>query len=203
MRELWLALFVQMASVRRAAALAVAAEDALIERVASRDPQAFAELYDRHTRAVFSLALRVLGDQGDAEDVVQDVFEQAWRQAERFDPARGQPIAWLLNITRSRAIDRLRRRRLDVPAPDGALSTLVADGPGPDALASASVDARALRSALASLPWTQRLPIELAYFEGLSQTEIAQRLEEPVGTIKTRVRLGLLKLRDVLLGSRR
>jgi RNA polymerase sigma-70 factor, ECF subfamily len=176
-----------------------------VSRAAAGDEAALAALYDRHSRAVYSLALRVLADQADAEDVLQDVFAQAWRQAGRYDSRRGPVAAWLLNMARTRAIDRLRARRArpdsHTAASDGAhveLSIPAVD-PG-DALAAAR-DAARVRAALEELPVLQRLAIELAYFEGLTQSEIAARLEQPLGTVKTRIRLGLLKLRDVLSGT--
>jgi RNA polymerase sigma-70 factor (ECF subfamily) len=174
-----------------------------VARAATGDGAALAALYDAHARAVYSLALRIVRDEADAEDVLQDVFAQAWRQARRYDPARGTVAAWLLTMARTRAIDRLRARRArpDTSAPasdDGTwldVSAPVVD-PG-DALA-ASRDAARVRAALEALPLLQRLAIELAYFEGLTQSQIAERLEEPLGTVKTRIRLGLLKLRDAL-----
>ena len=166
---------------------------------------ALAALYDRHARAVYSLALRVVADEADAEEVVQEVFDQAWRQASRYDPARATVAAWLLNMARTRAIDRLRARRA---RPDRAglesehaWSALAASSADPlDALDTAR-DAVRVREALQRLPLIQLVAIELAYFEGLTQTEIAARLEEPLGTVKTRIRVALLKLRDALSGS--
>ena len=166
---------------------------------------ALAALYDRHARAVYSLALRVVTDEADAEEVVQEVFDQAWRQASRYEPARGTVVAWLLNMARTRAIDRLRARRA---RPDRAgleseraWSALPARSADPlDAIDTAR-DAARVRQALQRLPLLQRVAIELAYFEGLTQTEIAARLEEPLGTVKTRIRVALLKLRDALSGS--
>jgi RNA polymerase sigma-70 factor (ECF subfamily) len=169
--------------------------------IVSGDQGAAAGLYDRHSRALYSLILRILGDEGEAEDVLQEVFVQAFRQAGRYDAARGAVAAWLLMMARSRAIDRLRTRRTRVEGRTGEVQVLD-DLPDaqPDA-ASVMLDeeqTRLVREALGELPLLQRVAIELAYYEGLSHTEIAARLEQPLGTVKTRIRLGLLKLRDVL-----
>jgi RNA polymerase sigma-70 factor (ECF subfamily) len=172
-----------------------------LRRVESGDQGAAAVLYDRHARALYSLILRILGDETEAEDVLQEVFVQAFRQAGRYDASRGVVAAWLLMMARSRAIDRLRARRSRVEGRTGEVQVL---NDVPDAqpdVASALLDeerTRLVREALAELPLLQRMAIELAYYEGLSHTEIAERLEQPLGTVKTRIRLGLLKLRDVL-----
>lgn len=177
------------------------ADAAAVGRVAAGDPAALAELYDRHARVVYSLALRIVQDQGDAEDVAQDVFAQAWRQAARYDAARGAVGAWLLTMTRSRAIDRVRARRAR-PETTAGESTLLqdAEAPGTDVAGDlvSEEQAQRVRDALQQLPLLQRMAIELAFYEGLSQREIAERLEQPLGTVKTRIRLGLLKLRDAL-----
>jgi len=172
-----------------------------LRRVVSGDQGAAAVLYDRHARPLYSLILRILGDETEAEDVLQEVFVQAFRQAGRYDASRGVVAAWLLMMARSRAIDRLRARRSRVEGRTGEVQVL---NDVPDAkpdVASAMLDeerTRLVREALAELPLLQRMAIELAYYEGLSHTEIAERLEQPLGTVKTRIRLGLLKLRDVL-----
>ena len=180
---------------------------ACVARAASGDSSALSALYDAHARAVYSLALRVVGDEADAEDVLQEVFTQAWRQASRYDASRGSVAAWLLTMARTRAIDRLRARRArpDTAASMGEQEWLDLSAPvvDPEDAIAAARDAERLREALHELPLLQRLAIELAYFEGLSQSEIADRLEQPLGTVKTRIRLGLLKLRDALSRSAR
>jgi RNA polymerase sigma-70 factor (ECF subfamily) len=176
-----------------------------LQRIASGDQAAAAGLYDRHARPLYSLVLRILGNETEAEDVLQEAFAQAFRQASRYDARRGAVAAWLLTIARSRAIDRLRARRTRVEARTGDVQTLdELPAAQPDA-ASAMIDeerSRLVREALGGLPLLQRMAIELAYYEGLSHAEIAERLEQPLGTVKTRIRLGLLKLRDVLTEGR-
>ena len=175
-----------------------------LRRVVDRDSGGLGTLYDRHGRAVFSLALRILGDESDAEEVTQDVFAQAWRRAGQYDASRGTVAAWLLVMARTRAIDRFRARRV---RPEGSvhedegltLQQLPATSPDAASEMLAAERGQRVRRALEDLPFLQRVAIELAYFEGLSQREIAERLEQPLGTVKTRMRLGLLKLRDALV----
>jgi len=177
-----------------------------VQRMAEGDPAALALVYDRHIRAVFGLVMRVLQDQGDAEDVVQEVFAQAWSQAKRYDATRGSVAAWLLTIARSRAIDRLRATRArpdSAPLPhETAVVELPDPAVGAEGVVLSAESARHVRVALTALPLTQRSAIELAYFEGLTQTEIARQLEQPLGTVKTRIRTGLLKLREALTTHR-
>lgn len=171
----------------------------LIERAAAQDREAFSQLYDRFSSLVFSLAMRMLRAQSDAEDLLQEVFMQVWRQAASYSQERGSPEAWIVNIARSRAIDRLRSiRRRDK-------SFVLTDDPAgaesPDNVESTvgEIEAKlAMNSALASLPEAQRRVLELAYFDGLSQTEIAERLKEPLGTVKTRMRAGIQRLRGII-----
>jgi len=162
-----------------------------------------AELYDRHARPIYSLALRILGDATEAEDIVQEVFSQAWRQAARYSASRGAVAAWLMTLARSRAIDRLRAKRArpgDV-SDERVAGQLVDTGPPADLLVLSSEQVARVRAALDELPLLQRAAIELAYYEGLTHAEIADRLEQPLGTVKTRIRLAMLKLRDVLAGT--
>jgi RNA polymerase sigma-70 factor (ECF subfamily) len=172
----------------------------IVSRMAAGDPQAAGDLYDRHARAVYSLARRMLADSSQAEDIVQEVFTQAWTQARRYDPLRASVATWLLMMTRSRAIDRLRARRGDQrdAAAEGRAEELPDLQPGQDDMAITGQLGERLRDALQSLAEPQRKAIELAYYEGLSQSEISERLREPLGTVKTRIRTGLLKLRDAL-----
>lgn len=172
-----------------------------VARIAAGDANALAELYDRHARLIYSLVLRIVREPGDAEDVVQEVFSQAWHQAARYDRTRGAVGAWLLTIARTRAIDRVRARnaRPDAAAADERVLLDMPDADRPqDELVFDGERVARVRAALESLPMLQRVAIELAFYEGLTQSEIAARLEQPLGTIKTRIRLGLLKLRDAL-----
>ncbi len=171
---------------------------ALIARVEARDADALAALYDRYAARLLGLAARILGDTGEAEEVLQEVFLFVWRAAATFDPARGSVLAWLLVATRSRAIDRLRTRR---PAARAGLTRVdrIPDKPDPSDVEADSATREwetLCRAAIAELPPEQRLALELAYFEGLTHQEISQKTSTPLGTVKTRVRLGLMKLKD-------
>jgi len=178
-----------------------AADRAILDRVAAGDQAALAALYDSHGRGVYSLACRIVTDRSDAEDVVQEVFTQAWQQASRYDQRRATVTGWLLMMTRTRAIDRVRARAAR-PAASGAADTSLPDlpaaGPGMEAEAISAESAARLRRALGDLPDAQRRAIELAYYEGLTQADIAETLKEPLGTVKTRMRSALQKLRAAL-----
>lgn len=179
---------------------------ALIERMAGGDESALSALYDRSSRLIFGLLLRILNDAGLAEEVMLDVYMQVWRQARRYDPVRGKTLAWLVTIARSRAIDRLRSIRQE----EMRKESLDAAGGQGLAFATAFVDPtlaperqKIVRGALAALPQEQREVIEMAYYLGLSHSEIAARLGQPLGTVKTRTRLGMMKLREQLKDSYR
>ncbi|HMF94561.1 MAG TPA: sigma-70 family RNA polymerase sigma factor [Vicinamibacterales bacterium] len=179
---------------------AAAADRDALARVVRGDHDALAEIYDRHARLLYSLALRILRRPTDAEDVIQEVFSQVWRQAGRYDTSRGTVVGWLVTVARSRALDRLRRDRGEPPSADIELVSRDVVDPGAmvDLQLVDAEQAARVRAALGALPETQRVPLELAYYEGLSQTAIAARLETPLGTIKTRMRQALLRLRDAL-----
>jgi RNA polymerase sigma-70 factor (ECF subfamily) len=177
---------------------------ALIARMAQGDREAFSRFYDAFAGAAFGLIRRVLRDPAAAEDVLQEVFWQVWREAAQYDARRGSPEAWLIMRAKTRAIDRLRsirRREKTFVAPvDEALARRddpVAPNPG-----VAAEERGLVQTALGQLPPAQRRVIELAFFDGLTQTEIAARLGEPLGTVKTRARLGLERLRGILKGER-
>ena len=165
----------------------------LVVRAAAGNAECLGELFDRHAGRVKSLALRIVRNPEEAEDVVQEVFVQAWRQAGRFDATRGNVLAWLSIMARSRSLDRWRRLATRRETAVGEAHQLEAPRPAGD-----TPSAWAARSALSDLPADQRGPLELAYWEGLSQSEIAERLGLPLGTIKTRMRIGLRRLREAL-----
>ncbi len=172
--------------------------------MADGDHEGLAALYDLFGARLYSLALRMLRDTSDAEEVVQDVFAQAWRTAARYDSGRGTVPAWLLVMTRSRALDRLRSRRAAdraIPSTDTDPDILPDAGLRQDLVAINDEQAAGLRRALDELPGDQRSAIELAFFEGLTHPEVAARLAQPLGTVKTRIRLGLTKLREVFVRS--
>jgi RNA polymerase sigma-70 factor, ECF subfamily len=174
-----------------------------LSRAAAGDHDAFTALYDATSSLVYPLALRILGNPADAEEVTLDVYLQVWRNPARFDRERGGVCAWLLMMARSRALDRCRsagaRRKWEEPAADFEEPSA---GLTPEDLASLDQDRRAVALALAALSPEQRQAIELAYFNGLSQSELAERLHLPLGTVKTRVRLAMIRLREAL-GTRR
>lgn len=179
----------------------------LLPAVARGDLAAFEELYDRYSGTLYALLLRILGNADDAQEVLQESFVKAWTSANMFDAVRGSEVAWLISIARSKGIDRLRARRVrsdrenDAGREISIQSSFVEKSTGADH-AILSQERTAVRNALAELPEAQRIALELAYFEGLSQSEIAERLNQPLGTIKTRMQLGMKKLREHLQAFR-
>ena len=173
----------------------------MLKAIAARDEAALAQLYDRYDRILFGLLMRILNNREEAEDVLQETFIQVWRKAADFDETRGRPFTWLVTLGRSRAIDRLRTlasRERVVEARAREVSEEISDA-ATDALKS---EQRGLVSdALAKLPDEQKRPIMLAYFDGLTQSEIATRLGAPLGTVKTRMRTGMSRLRELLAGQ--
>lgn len=179
---------------------------ALIARMAAGDQRSLAELYDRHGPAMYGLALAITGQPADADEVVAEAFNQAWRQADRFDSTRGSSLPWLVTLTRSRALDfvragRRRARALDrasAAAPGGFALPVSPLMDPPDRYAEKQDLRERVQQAVAELPDAQRRVVELAYFGGLSQSEIAAQLQAPLGTVKTRMRAAMEKLRGAL-----
>ena len=178
----------------------------LVERMAAGDERALGQLYDRHGGALYSLALAIVGERADAEEVVTDAFGQAWRTAVQFDPARGSVAAWLATITRTRALDLVRARgrrsraltRAALQDSQGLATPIAVAADAPDRSVERHEARRLVARSLAELTEPQRRAIELAYFGGLTHTEIAAELHEPVGTVKTRIRAGMETLRGTL-----
>ncbi|ACL24500.1 sigma-70 family RNA polymerase sigma factor [Chloroflexus aggregans] len=174
-------------------------DEFLIDLIVQREEAALGELYDRYAALVYAIALRITGDRQTAEEVMQDVFHNIWQTAGGFRRQAGLVVHWLIGISRHRAIDALRSkrervRRREVTGVD--VGTLLPAGV--ESVLEQRMLRETVRAALADLPPAQRQAIEMAYYGGLTQSEIAEQLGEPLGTIKTRLRLGLLKLRDVL-----
>lgn len=174
----------------------------LVSRIAGGDRGAFAVFFDRHSPAVLGVLVRMLRDRGEAEEVLQETFLQAWQNAGGYRPDGASPRGWLLVLARSRAIDRIRsgsaRQRREERAVTGEPAIAEGEEPTGPARLEAAERRRTVGSALARLPEEQRRCIELAYFEGLSHTQIAERLDAPLGTVKSRVLLGMKKLRAFL-----
>lgn len=175
----------------RAASDLVSTDAILVSAIRSGDQTAMAEIYDRYSNLVYSVALRILGDTGAAEDILQDVFMQLWRNPHAFDASRGSLPAWLAVISRNRAIDFFRKRRPETEMEEIVVSV------EPDMVRGAewSLLLGKIRGVLAGMPESQRLALEMSFFEGLTHGEIAQKTGEPLGTIKTRIRAGLIALR--------
>jgi RNA polymerase sigma-70 factor, ECF subfamily len=166
----------------------------LISRIRAGDEDALAALHDRYSQVVYSVALRVLGETTQAEDILQEIFLQLWRNPQTFDSNRGSLGAWLAVITRHRAIDQLRRRRPESDIED----VIVAVDTRLEQTTDRNMAIAKIRAVVERLPAEQRKPLEMAFFEGLTHSEIASKTGEPLGTIKTRIRSALLTLRKAL-----
>lgn len=173
----------------------------LLHAVARGEEVALARLYDNYRVILFGLLVRILNSRPEAEDVLQEVFLQVWNKAADFDEARGRPFTWLVTLARSRAIDRLRSLSSRERTAQNAAHEIIEQTSDAAEDAIRSEDGKVVRQALVQLPAEQRRVLELAYFEGLTQSEVATRLDTPLGTVKTRMRSGMTKLRE-LLGSR-
>jgi RNA polymerase sigma-70 factor (ECF subfamily) len=179
-----------------------AVELELLARIAKRERRAFEELYTRYANILYATAMKFLKQDADAQDVVQDVFIQIWDKANLYDPAKGKPLTWALTLTRNRSIDRIRAiQRRSRLRDDFEKETVMDESAGlREALSGvdASEKGQILRDAVGQLSAEQRRVIELAFFRGLTQSEIAEKLGQPLGTIKARARRGLMKLKDIL-----
>ena len=173
----------------------------LLRRIARQEEAALAEFYDGHAKTVFAFLCRMFSDRIEAEDVLQETFLQVWREAVRYDPLRGSPIAWLIKIARSRGIDRLRQLRLKAKRDGGPIEEWheqLQTQPSVEAMAMEQATHRGIYREMDKLPLEQRDAIMLAFFGGLTHHEIAKRLGVPMGTIKTRIRLGMQKLQEAM-----
>ncbi|MFZ1134048.1 MAG: sigma-70 family RNA polymerase sigma factor [Candidatus Korobacteraceae bacterium] len=168
----------------------------LVARVRAGDQQALAELYDRYSHVVYGVALRILQDTGAAEDILQDIFLQLWRRPDAFDSSRGSLAAWLAVIARHRSIDRLRRRRPETDIEE----CVIAGGVDPRDETERTLVIEKVRVVMNEMSSDQRTAMEMAFFQGLTHTEIAEKTGEPLGTIKTRIRSGLQMLRTRFAG---
>ena len=178
------------------------AEIDLLQKIGQGDRRSFEALYDRFSGVLFSTAYRVLNNQEAAEDVLQDVFVQIWEKAPLYDPARGKPMTWAITLTRNKSIDRLRstqrRSRLQEEMQRESETSEQFDDRSSFDAASTGDTNKLVREAIQKLSKDQREAIELAFFSSLTQTEIAEKLNEPLGTVKARIRRGMMRLRDLL-----
>ncbi len=178
-------------------------DEALFAQIAAGDTQAFSMLYDRYSSQLFGLALKIMQNQSLAEDVIQDVFMTIWKKAGSYKKRKGKPLGWMMILCRNRCIDLLRKQQKQNKKTSGGtekIDALAADSDLPDPLEQASVAELSyeITKAMGQLPPEQRQLIDMAYFQGFSQSEISRTLKVPLGTVKTRIRLGMQKLRDTL-----
>lgn len=192
-----------MAIVMVCGSCACASDEELMARLPMRDIEAFEALYDRYGRLAYSTALRVVADVDLAEDIVQEVFVRIWSRSDRYTPERGRFVTWFLSVVRNKAVDqvrtRRRRQRREVASDEPERLLPSSDDPDPALMAELADLRQTVRRALSSIPAEQRRPIEMAYFGGYTQAEIAAQLSQPLGTVKTRIRMGMQKLRLLLL----
>ena len=173
----------------------------LILGVIKRERRAFDLFYERYAQIIFNLCVRILKDEAEAQDVLQEIFLQIWREAERFDASRASVKTWLFTIARSRSLDRYRSRKTVTSRLEDNAEDQIQQIPGKEDLQSKSVMQQYVGNALNRLSPEQRLVLELSYYEGLTQEEISARLNEPLGTIKSRIRAALMKLRSLFSGD--
>lgn len=179
-----------------------------MDAIAAGDRKALDTLYQRYSPVVFALCQRIVGDRGIAEDLLVDIFFELWRRSDRYDPSRGAPLTYISTLARSRAIDRKRGKNAKwTTAPDGAMENASENGtlrggsdptPGPFESTALAEQADKVRQALAKVPEEHRKTLELSYFDGLSHSQIASKLNKPLGTVKTHIRMGIIQLRDLL-----
>lgn len=175
----------------------------MLRRIGAKDRVALAEFYDKYSTLLFSIASKILNNSAEAEDVLQEAFVQIWEKAGDFDPNLGKPLAWAITLVRNRAIDRIRAsRRRDLLAKEAGAEYAIAIEFSETAneTVHGHEKSKLIHSAIVELPAEQRRAIELAFFSGLTQNEISEKLNEPLGTVKARIRRGLLKLREQLEG---
>lgn len=173
-------------------------EKELLPKIAHKDEEAFSELYNRFSQVVYNLSYRVVKNTSDAEEVVQKVFIQIWNKAENYDSNRGAVSTWIMNITRSRAIDKIRsnkKNKTTISMDDTFLQFISPKG---FIIEDASEKREIIKNALAEIPSEQKTVVETIYFEGFTHSEAADHLDIPIGTVKTRLRLGILKLKDLI-----
>jgi RNA polymerase sigma-70 factor (ECF subfamily) len=177
-------------------------DNELLRRIAAGDRPAFAEFYDRHATLMFSVACKILHDAGEAEDVLQEAFLQVWEKAGNFDPQLGKAASWAVILARNKSIDRIRasQRRARLAEAAGVEHAATGAEDTVNQAIHGREKAKLIQSAIGALPADQRRAIELAFFSGLTQNEISEELHEPLGTVKARIRRGLLKLRGALEG---
>jgi len=173
-----------------------------MQRITDGDADALAMLYDRHGALIYAVGLRILRDQGEAEELLIDIFWEIWSRAARYDPSRGAPVTYLLMLARSRAIDKQRssahRDKAQPGRSDAPIQTAAVSTANPSEQALSNERSQLVRAAMQSLDPIQRQAVELSFFDGLSHTQIAARLAKPLGTVKTYIRQGLIRLRDGL-----